>query len=81
MMVGARIGVAAGSAAMTAIGMPSLMAEAARIPFGGAEALAVADSTAWIGLIGARIGPKVSATDTRHRYPTAARISPQNYNI
>ncbi len=64
MMVGARIGVAAGSAAMTANGGATRMAEVAMFLFGGAEALAVADSTAWCGLIGARIGPNVSATDT-----------------
>ena len=63
-MAGARIGVAAGSAAMTANGGATRMAEAARFLFGCAEVLAVADSTVWCGLVGARIGPNVSATDT-----------------
>ena len=64
MMVGARIGVAAGSAAMKANDEVTRMAEVARFPFGSAEALVVAGSTAWCGLVGARIGPNVSATDT-----------------
>ena len=64
MMVGARIGVAAGSAAMTANGEVTRMAEAARFPFGGAEALAVADSTVWCELVGARTSLNVRATDT-----------------
>ena len=64
MMAGARIGVAAGSAAMTANGGATRMAEAARFLFGYAEVLAVVDSTVWCWLVGARIGPNVSATDT-----------------
>ena len=63
-MVGARTGVADGSAAMTANGRATRMAETARFPLGGAEALAVADSRARCGLVGTRISPNVSATDT-----------------